>query len=677
MGARDLRDIFGAAHADIDVDQRLRGRQPDSDDRNRLALDAIIMPRDPDTDQKTDPVLPGGLPWAWLAFFLVLSMFSSFWFADSQQPQIVPYSEIKQMIRDNEVTSAQLQEHAIVVTTEGADPENPTAFRAVTPAQGDPDLLPLLEQNDVEISAKEPQGVSIFTYILPWVLILGVYLWLQRRMMGGIAGGMGGSGAGALLSGRFTKPSTPTQRVTFADVAGQDQAKREVSELVEFLRDPERFQKVGAEVPHGVLLVGPPGTGKTLLAKALAGEADVPFFSTSGSEFIEIFVGVGAGRVRKMFEAARKAAPAIIFIDELDSIGRTRGTGLGGGHDEREQTLNQILAELDGFGGRDAVVVLAATNRPDVLDPALLRPGRFDRHVTLNLPDKKARRAILNIHARKLPLEDTNDLDTMAAGTPGFSGADLKNLLNEAAINAARRNASLITRDDLGEARDKVIMGTVRSLAIRPEEHHRLAVHEAGHTAAAFYTPDADPLYKVTIIPRGHALGGTHMLSTAERHTLDEAYLQAQLVTLLAGRAAERLLIGTVSSGADDDIRRATELARSMVARWGMTEELGPIDLRQSEDHPFLGQSIAQPRGHADATAAQVDRAVITELKNAEKRALDVLGEHKSQVEHLIERLEAKETLDFDEIQQCLDPDSKAHPLKRPARPVSKIPPSG
>lgn len=635
------------------------------------------MPRGADRDQTTGPRMPGSQPWLWLTVFLALSMLSSFWFASSEQPSILPYSDIKQMIRDGDVMAAQLQEHAISVTTEGADPESPTTFRAVTPAQGDPELLPLLEQSGAVISAKEPRGVSIFTYILPWVMILGAYLLLQRRMMGGTAGGIGGSGFGTFLSGRFAKPSTPTQKVTFADVAGQDQAKREVSELVEFLRDPERFQKVGAEVPHGVLLVGPPGTGKTLLAKALAGEADVPFFSTSGSEFIEVFVGVGAARVRKMFEAARKAAPAIIFIDELDSIGRTRGTGLGGGHDEREQTLNQILAELDGFGGREAVVVLAATNRPDVLDPALLRPGRFDRHVTLNLPDKNARRAILNIHASRLPLEDSSDLDTMAAGTTGFSGADLKNLLNEAAINAARRNASLITSDDLGEARDKVIMGTVRSLAIRPEEHHRLAVHEAGHTAAAFYTPDADPLYKVTIIPRGHALGGTHMLSTAERHTLDETYLKAQLVTLLAGRAAERLLIGTVSSGADDDIRRATELARSMVARWGMTDELGPIDLRQSEDHPFLGQSIAQPRGHADATAAQVDRAVIAALKNAEKRALDVIGEHRSQVEHLIERLGAKETLGFEEIQQCLDPDRGVNTPKRPVRSFSKIPPSG
>ncbi len=611
-----------------------------------------------------------------LAAILLMLLFSSFWREPGTGQTTVAYSAIKQMIRDDRIASANLQEHAIIATTGGEGAGTPEIFRAVTPAQGDPQLLPLLEQHGVEIRAEAPAGGSILTYILPWIVILGVYLWLQRRMMGNIAGGPGGL-TGGLLGGRFAAPSKTRERITFDDVAGQDQAKREVAELVDFLREPERFARVGAEVPHGVLLVGPPGTGKTLLAKALAGEAEVPFFSTSGSEFIEIFVGVGAGRVRKMFEAARKAAPAIIFIDELDSIGRTRGTGLGGGHDEREQTLNQMRAERDGCEARVAVVVLAATNRPDVLDPALLRPGRFDRHVTLNLPDKSDRRAILDIHARDLPLEDTGDLDVMAAGTPGFSGADLKNLLNEAAINAARRGGSLITSDDLGEARDKVMMGTVRSLAIRPAERHRLAVHEAGHTTAAYYTPGADPLYKVTIIPRGHALGGTHTLPENERHTLDEIYLRGQLVTLLAGRAAEKLLIGTVSSGADDDIRRATDLARSMVARWGMTEDLGPIDLRQSENHPFLGQSIAQPRDYADATAAQVDAAVITLLKESEQQAAEILGEHQPRVEKLVSSLEAKETLNFDEIRRCLDPDSKVVPMKRPETGSSKKPPMG
>jgi cell division protease FtsH len=347
----------------------------------------------------------------------------------------------------------------------------------------------------------------------------------------------------------------------------------------------------------------------------------------------------------------------------LDSIGRTRGTGLGGGHDEREQTLNQILAELDGFSAREAVVVLAATNRPDVLDSALLRPGRFDRHVTLSLPDKDARRAILNVHIKGLPLHKDVDLDQVAAGTPGFSGADLKNLLNEAAITAARRRAGQITAADLDEARDKVMMGTVRTLAIQPDERHRLAVHEAGHTAAAFYNPGGDPIYKVTIIPRGRSLGSTHMLPAHDRHTLPEAYLRAQLVTLLAGRAAEKLLLGSVSSGADDDIRRATALARSMVARWGMNPELGPIDLRDSEDHPFLGQSIAQPRRFSDETATRVDQAVMALLHEAETTAMQALEKHRTQILQLVARLEAEETLDLEAISACLGADASRAPV--------------
>ncbi len=573
----------------------------------------------------------------------------------------VSYSEIKEMIRDGEVDGALLEEHAITVTTADDGAGQAQVYRAITPVQGDPDLLPLLEEQGVEITAEEPSEGSALVYLLPWLLILGVYFLLQRRMFGQLGGG----GLGGLFSGRYSRPSEQRSQTRFADVAGQDQAKKEIAELVEFLREPERFQQVGAEVPHGVLLMGPPGTGKTLLAKALAGEAEVPFFSTSGSEFIEVFVGVGAGRVRRMFDAARKAAPAVIFIDELDSIGRTRGTGLGGGHDEREQTLNQILAELDGFEGKEAVVVLAATNRPDVLDPALLRPGRFDRHVTLSLPDKPARRAILDIHARDLPLTDPSDLDVIAAGTPGFSGADLKNLLNEAAINAARRRATTITEADLQEARDKVMMGTVRTLAIQPEERHRLAVHEAGHTAAAFFTPGADPLYKVTIIPRGSSLGGTHLLPEREQHTLPEDYLRTQLVILLAGRAAEKYMIGTVSSGADDDIKRASQIARSMVSRWGMNDDLGPIDLRETEDHPFLGQSIAQPRSHADETAARVDSAVMALLKSAEEAATRIIVEHETEVHLLVSELEAHEVLDRDEIRVCLAATGKVSPLRR------------
>jgi cell division protease FtsH len=601
------------------------------------------------------------LLWPLFFFMAVYFVLSTVLPPASEASKVVSYSEIKGLISDGRVSDVTLEATAIIAVLKAEESDGTASVRAITPQQPDPTLLPLLEDMDVTITAKAPEGQSVLVYFLPWILILGVYFWISRRAMGGVGGIQGG--IGDFLKGRSAKPAKTKSDVTFADVAGQDQAKREVSELVEFLREPERFQKVGATVPHGVLLMGPPGTGKTLLARALAGEADVPFFSTSGSEFIEVFVGVGAGRVRKMFEEARKQAPSIIFIDELDSIGRTRGTGLGGGHDEREQTLNQILAELDGFSPQEAVVVLAATNRPDVLDPALLRPGRFDRHVTLSLPDKGARRAILDVHSRDLPLGQDVDLDQVAVGTPGFSGADLKNLLNEAAITAARHSASEITSADLDEARDKVMMGTVRTLAIQPEEKHRLAVHEAGHTAAAFYEPDADPVYKVTIIPRGRGLGGTHMLPENERHTLPEDYLRVQLTTLLAGRAAEKLLLGSVSSGADDDIKRATALARSMVARWGMDPEVGPVDLRESDDHPFLGQQISQPRSFADETAARVDQAVIKLLHRAEKQASQLIDDNRARVENLVERLELEETLDADTIKACLDPDDTVTPF--------------
>ena len=442
--------------------------------------------------------------------------------------------------------------------------------------------------------------------------------------------------------------------MTFADVAGQENAKHEVTELVEFLKHPENFHRLGAEIPHGVLLMGAPGTGKTLLARALAGEAGVPFFSISGSQFIEVFVGVGAARVRNLFDAAKKNAPSIVFVDELDSIGRTRGTGLGGGHDEREQTLNQILAEMDGFSGHEAVIVLAATNRPDVLDPALLRPGRFDRHVVLDLPDRKDRVAILKVHTRKMPLGEHVDLDKIAAGSPGFSGADIKNLANEAAILAARKKRSEVLMQDFEEARDKVLLGTVRTLAIQPEEHHRLAVHEAGHTLVAWFLPHADPLYKVTIIPRGRALGGTQQLPEEERHTLPEEYLRDRLVVILGGRSAEKELLKTMSSGAEDDIHQATTLARAMVARWGMSDEIGPVDLRESEEHPFLGREIAQPRHYSEHSAEVVDHAVQTLLQEAEQRALAVIREHPDELARLISALEEQETLHREQIEECL-----------------------
>jgi cell division protease FtsH len=492
--------------------------------------------------------------------------------------------------------------------------------------------------------------------LLPWLLLIGVYWWFWSRTYSNLAGRLGGRDVGDFLAGSAKTVKGGAPKVRFADVAGQDNAKREVAELVDVLRDPQRYTRLGAEPPRGVLLMGPPGTGKTLLARALAGEAGVPFFNISASEFIEMFVGVGASRVRKMFDEAKKRAPAIIFIDELDAVGRVRGAGLGGGHDEREQTLNQILSEMDGFTGHEAVIVLAATNRPDVLDPALLRPGRFDRHVTLELPDKDARKAILEVHTRKVPLARDVDLDIVAAGTPGFSGADLKNLVNEAAMASARDGADTVTMSHFDAMRDKLLMGSVRTLAIQPEEHRRLAVHEAGHTAVAHFLANADPLYKVTIIPRGRALGGTHMLPEVERHTLPEDYLKDRLAVMLGGRVGEREILGSVSSGADDDIRQATQLARAMVARWGMSDEVGPVDLRQSDEHPFLGREFAQPRRFSETTAHEVDEAVASLLDEAEKRAAEVIATHRPGIETLIAALEREETLGRAEIERHLGP---------------------
>ena len=581
------------------------------------------------------------------------------------------YSHFKELVQQGQVVTATFRGEEI--SGRLGEPIQTGQERATDrystrrPPMDDPELLPTLSQHGVEI-VSEAETTSPGTWLLtllPWLLIIGVWIFLWQRMSGGLPGGLGRNGQfGDFLRGRMRKLVKETApKVTFADVAGQENAKREVAELLEFLREPERYQRLGAEVPHGILLEGPPGTGKTLLARALAGEAKVPFFPISASEFIELFVGVGASRVRRLFTEAKKSAPSIIFIDELDSIGRVRGTGLGGGHDEREQTLNQILAEMDGFEGHEAVVVLAATNRPDVLDPALLRPGRFDRHITLELPDLKARIAILKVHCRDVPLADDVDLEKIAAGTPGFSGADLRNLVNEAAMAGAREGAGRVTAQHFDQMRDRIIMGTLRTMAIHDDERHRLAVHESGHTAVAYYLPHADPIHKVTIIPRGRSLGSTHQLPELERHTLPQEYLHDRLAVLLAGRAAEQSFLESLSSGADEDIRAATQLARSMVGRWGMSEEVGPVDVRESEEHPFLGREIAQPRRFSEETATIADKAVRRLLIEAEQRARQTIAAHRAQIERLVAELEQKETLDRAAVAACLGP--KEVPKKR------------
>jgi cell division protease FtsH len=608
--------------------------------------------------------MPKWLPYVLIGTLLLLLLLPNLRTPEPTARFEVPYSEFKQLVADGEVDQVTLSGDEATVVFKRALPVGPEGIsseRATTriPAIGDPDLLPALEAQDVKITSlpdKQDGASRWLAGFLPWIILLAVYLWFWNRMQRNISGRFGGRDIGDFLAGSASREEKGAPKVTFDDVAGQDNAKREVTELVDFLRDPERYRRMGAEPPRGVLLMGPPGTGKTLLARALAGEAGVQFFHISASEFIEMFVGVGASRVRKMFEEAKKRAPAIIFIDELDAVGRVRGTGLGGGNDEREQTLNQILAELDGFTGHEAVIVLAATNRPDVLDPALLRPGRFDRHVTLELPDKAAREAVLEVHTRGKPLAEDVDLKTIAAGTPGFSGADLKNLVNEAAMASAREGCAKITMRHFDEMRDKVMMGTVRTLAIQPEERHRLAVHEAGHTVVAHHLPQADPLYKVTIIPRGLALGGTHLLPEEERHTLPEDYLKDRLSVMLGGRTAEKELLGNVSSGADDDIRTATQLARAMVARWGMAEEVGPVDLRQSEEHPFLGREIAQPRTFSETTAHEVDEAVRRLLQEAEARATEIVRRYKTPLGKLIAQIEEHETLDRGQIEAALGP---------------------
>ncbi|MDX1483896.1 MAG: ATP-dependent zinc metalloprotease FtsH [Alphaproteobacteria bacterium] len=583
-------------------------------------------------------------------------------------PVDIPYTEFKGLVAENQVQAVTLKGNRLTGRLRGPRPLGPggrvsEGFATEVPSFGDPALLPALEKAAVPVTvapAEEAGGWRILMGLLPWLLFLGIYWWFWRRMYRNIAGGLDGlPGRGDItdmVTGKKKEEDVSPPQVTFDDVAGQDNAKREVAELVDFLRDPEKYTCLGAEVPRGILLMGPPGTGKTLLARALAGEAQVPFYSISASEFIEVFVGVGASRVRRMFDEAKARQPSIIFIDELDSVGRVRGTGFGGGHDEREQTLNQILAEMDGFEGHESVIVLAATNRPDVLDPALLRPGRFDRHVTLDLPDKAARAAILKVHTKKMPLDADVDLETVAAGTPGFSGADLKNLANEAAMLAAREGGATVTMAHFDAMRDRIMMGTVRTLAIQPEERHRLAVHEAGHVACAHFLPEADPLYKVTIIPRGKALGATHQLPEEERHTLPESYLHDRIAVMLGGRVAEQEFLGSVSSGADDDIRGATVLARAMVARWGMSKKVGPVDLRESDEHPFLGREIALPRRFSESAANQVDEAVRELILAEEARAAEVIRTHRGAIETLVERLETQESLDRAEIEAALGP---------------------
>ncbi|WP_186451383.1 ATP-dependent zinc metalloprotease FtsH [Xanthomonas bundabergensis] len=523
----------------------------------------------------------------------------------------------------------------------------------------DDKLVDVLYSKNVEMTRQKPaNGPSFWSLVLnflPVILIIGFWLFIMRQMQGG---GGGAKGAMSFGKSRAKLQGEDQIKITFADVAGCDEAKEEVSELVDFLRDPTKFTKLGGKIPRGVLMVGPPGTGKTLLAKAIAGEAKVPFFSISGSDFVEMFVGVGASRVRDMFEQAKKHAPCIIFIDEIDAVGRHRGAGLGGGHDEREQTLNQLLVEMDGFEGGEGVIVIAATNRPDVLDPALLRPGRFDRQVVVGLPDVRGREQILKVHMRKLPLADDVEPMVIARGTPGFSGADLANLCNEAALFAARETVKEVRMDHFDRARDKILMGSERrSMAMSEEEKTLTAYHEAGHAIVGRLVPEHDPVYKVTIIPRGRALGVTMYLPEGDKYSINRVAIQSQLCSLYGGRVAEELIFGTdkVTTGASNDIERATKMARNMVTKWGLSDELGPIAYGEEDDEVFLGRSVTQHKSVSDDTARRIDEVVRSILDKAYANTTQILTQNLDKLHVMAKLLLEYETIDVPQIDAIME----------------------
>jgi cell division protease FtsH len=553
------------------------------------------------------------------------------------------------------------------------------AFQTTAPPK-DPDLIKTLRQKNVRIVVVPPEQTSWYMSILiswfPMLLLLGIWIFFMRQMQAG------GGKAMSFGKSRARLLNDTKNKTTFKDVAGVDEAKEELHEIIEFLKEPQKFSKLGGKIPKGVLLVGPPGTGKTLLARAIAGEANVPFFSISGSDFVEMFVGVGASRVRDLFEQGKKNSPCLIFIDEIDAVGRHRGAGLGGGHDEREQTLNQLLVEMDGFENNEGVILIAATNRPDVLDPALLRPGRFDRQVVVGRPDVKGREGILKVHTSTVPLTDEVELKIIARGTPGFTGADLANLVNEAALLAARDDKKAVAMDDFEEAKDKVMMGVERrSMVISEKEKKTTAYHEAGHALVASLLPGTDPLHKVTIIPRGRALGVTMQLPTDEQHTYQKKYLYNSLAILMGGRCAEEICLGEMTTGAGNDIERATEMARKMVCEWGMSEKMGPLSYGTKEEQVFLGKDFSSQKNFSDQTAKLIDQEVKTLVMGGYNQATELLENNRDILENLSQALLERETLSGVEVKNIIDgnddtdPDSSdGEPQKiKPEVPAEKL----
>ena len=584
----------------------------------------------------------------WLLITLVMIvLYNYFSIAESNRGKTtINYSKFVEMVKADRVAKVTLKGNEI--SGEFSDGKS---FKSYAP--GDPEMVKLLEAKKVEITAVSKDDSSWYGTLLaswlPMIVLVGIWIFFMRQMQAG------GGKAMSFGKSRARLMTENTVKITFNDVAGIEEAKDEVSEIIDFLKDPKKFTRLGGRIPKGVLLVGAPGTGKTLLARAIAGEAGVPFFSISGSDFVEMFVGVGAARVRDLFIQAKKSAPCIIFIDEIDAVGRHRGAGLGGGHDEREQTLNQLLVEMDGFEANEGVILIAATNRPDVLDPALLRPGRFDRQVVVPIPDLKGREAILKVHTRRTPLADSVDLSILARGTPGFSGADLENLANEAALFAARRGNETVAMEDFEQAKDKVLMGSERrSLILSERERRNTAYHEAGHTLVARLTPGTDPIHKVTIIPRGQALGLTQQLPLDERHTYSKDFLMSALTVLLGGRAAEELVFQQFTTGAGNDLERATDLARKMVCNWGMSDELGPVTFGKKEEHIFLGREFAQSKDFSEETARLIDAAIKNLVLKASGQAVTLLSRHREQLETLAQSLLEKETLNSGEIDKIL-----------------------
>jgi len=586
----------------------------------------------------------------WLVIAVVLmSIFQSFSPGESSARQLEYSTFIKEVTQD-QIREVRIDGEEIKGVKRGGE-----HFTTYMPVQ-DPQLLNDLISHNVKVIGEPPEEPSLLTSIFiswfPMLLLIGVWVFFMRQMQGG-----GGKGAMSFGKSRARLMSEDQVKTTFSDVAGCDEAKEEVAELVDYLRDPTKFQKLGGKIPKGVLMVGPPGTGKTLLAKAIAGEAKVPFFTISGSDFVEMFVGVGASRVRDMFEQAKKSAPCIVFIDEIDAVGRQRGAGLGGGHDEREQTLNQMLVEMDGFEGNEGIIVIAATNRPDVLDPALLRPGRFDRQVVVGLPDVRGREQILKVHMRRVPLGDDVDASLIARGTPGFSGADLANLVNEAALFAARGNRRVVSMEEFEKAKDKIMMGAERrSMVMTEEQKEATAYHEAGHAIVGRLVPEHDPVYKVSIIPRGRALGVTMYLPEQDRVSHSKQYLESMISSLYGGRLAEEIIYGhdKVSTGASNDIERATEIARKMVTQWGLSEKLGPLLYAEENGEVFLGRSMAKATHMSDDTARVIDKEIKSIIDRNYERAKQILEENMDIMHAMKDALMKYETIDAKQIDDLM-----------------------